>query len=246
MAIAILPQLFRAWLSCARFIKELRLRFNVGIRRRPEWVERTVLAHGRASELDDLARVEATLAASKLEVVRLSGQKVGARPTPDFKIVNGDELIAYCEVKSPGQDNQFLDQLLGAPPDVILEEVRPDPTFNRLSSHIHKAVKQFDAVNPDRSLLNILAFVNHDSAVSAVDLYETVTGHLPAADGRHYATMQRVSERRIREDKQRIDLYIWFDVATGQRRFLISPLDAERDRFVRAVFGLEQRQSNHG
>ena len=63
-------------------------------------------------------------------------------------------LAGYCEVKSP-RDDWLDEQLERAPPGMIVGGGRPDPTFNRIARNIVKAVKQFDAVNPDHSLSNV-------------------------------------------------------------------------------------------
>lgn len=85
------------------------------------------------------------------------------------------------------------------------------PVFNRISRHIEKAATQFDAVNSARLIPNILILVNHDRASHFGDLRETVTGMFHAEGGEREPTMLHISEGRIGQSKQRIDLFVWVD-----------------------------------
>jgi hypothetical protein len=123
-------------------------------------------------------------------------------------------LVAYCEVKSP-RDQWLDDQLRDAAPFQIVGGARHDPTFNRITGLVRKAVKQFDAVNPDRKLPNIVVFVNWADASHFRDLDEALTGYLRLADGSKARTMPKISEGRIRDEKRRVDAYVWFN---GHRR----------------------------
>jgi hypothetical protein len=55
--------------------------------------------------------------------------------TPDFRVFKDKQFAFFCEVKSIDLDTWF-------------GGLKNDPTFNRLTSDIHDAVKQFNAVNP--------------------------------------------------------------------------------------------------
>jgi hypothetical protein len=190
------------------------------------------------NERDDIEKVKALFADRGLEAVNYSGEDVGETTTPDLEIWLDDERVAYCEVKSPGQDTWLEDQLAEAEPGEIVGGVRDDPIFNRLSSHIHKAVKQLSAVNTDHSVPNFLVMVNHDSASGPSDLYETITGYFLSNDGTRHPTMLRVSEGRIREDKQNIDLFIWFDTSTGKPTFFPTEYHPEHSRTVKSLLDI--------
>ena len=123
----------------------------------------------------------------------------------------------FCEVKSP-RDDWLDEQLEQAPPGTIVGGGRSDPTFNRLASHILKAVKQFDAVNPDHSLPNVLVFVNHDDKSGYRDLSETLTGHIRANSGEVYVTMTYIPDGLLGDKRNRIDLYLWIDEYRDRRR----------------------------
>jgi hypothetical protein len=62
-----------------------------------------------------------------------------------------------------------------------------------LARHVAKAATQFDAVNADRAVPNILIFVNHADASSFADLHETLTGTFFAQNGEQYKTLIHIA-----------------------------------------------------
>lgn len=162
----------------------------------------------------DLELVSEYLAKRGLRAVHFTKEERRAGKTPDFRVMRGGELVAYCEVKSP-RDDWLDEQLDRAESFQLVGGARNDPTFNRIAALVHKAVGQLDAVNPDRSKPNILALVNHDRQSRFRDLEETLTGMLRLADGSKAPINLRVSEGRIRLSKFRIDAYLWFDAKVG-------------------------------
>jgi len=131
--------------------------------------------------------------------------------TPDFRLSRDGVKVALCEVKSFQRDewleNQLKDAALGEPAGGL----RPDPIFNRISNAVHTAFKQFESVNSDHRLLNFLFLVNHDTSAKPEDLDRVLTGYEDPLHGRLDPTCTQFSEGRIREDKKRIDLYVWMD-----------------------------------
>lgn len=169
------------------------------------------------SENRDLSLVAAKLEAHTLQALRFPKEQPRVGKTPDFRVMDGGDLFAYYEVKSP-RDEWLDGQIDQAEPGEIVGGLRSDPVFNRLSKMVEKAAEQFDAVNPDRSVPNILAIVNHDDASHPGDLIEMLTGMFKADNGTRHPTMRHVSEGRIREAKYRIDLYVWIDGGMGEVR----------------------------
>jgi hypothetical protein len=166
------------------------------------------------AELHDLELVAEWFAANGLYAQRFTDAEARAGKTPDFRLWRNSQHVAYCEVKSP-RDEWLDDQLKNAAPFQIVGGLREDPTFNRIAGLVRKAVKQLDAVNPERILPNIVVFVNWADASHFRDLDETLTGYLQLSDGSTTPTMLKVSEGRMRDEKRRIDAYVWFD---GNRR----------------------------
>lgn len=113
--------------------------------------------------------------------------------TPDFEVYNNGELIFYCEEKTLDKDD--------------FEGSKPAPTYNSISSHVHKATKQFRSVNAERKYPNVLAFVNFDEMNDAHDLFITLIGYALLEDG-NGLKIRRVG--RISNDLDQIDLYLWF------------------------------------
>lgn len=99
----------------------------------------------------DETRAERWLAEKGLTTERFSKQEMRRGRTPDFRIWKGDELRAFCEVKSSPEDQWLNIQIEKAAPGAIAGGSRSDPIFNRLAADIHEAVKQFDAVNVDNA-----------------------------------------------------------------------------------------------
>ena len=131
---------------------------------------------------------------------RFSKQEMRQGKTPDFRVFRDSELVAYCEAKHVQHDEMFLSGL------------RPDPIFNRLTAHIHKAAQQFAAVNPNRVYPNILVFANFDRACEFRDqLLGVLTGNFYGEGGVVEPIFEQFSNGRIREEKVTIDAYLWWD-----------------------------------
>ena len=131
--------------------------------------------------------------------------------TPDFRLSRDGEEVALCEVKSFQRDEWLEDQLKNAPPGELVGGLRPDPIFNRISNAVHTAYKQFQSVNSDHRLLNFLLLVNHDTSAKPADLDRVLTGYEDPLHGGFDPTCLQFSEGRIREEKSKIDLYVWLD-----------------------------------
>ena len=139
--------------------------------------------------------------------------QIGIGKTPDFRIFINTDLVFYCEVKN-AQKDMWLDEKIAKadPGEIIVGGIRKDPVFNRLSAHIHKAHKQFDAVNKNESLPNVLAFYNEDKQSGFLDLLAVTTGNFYAEGGEVYPIYKNFSEGRIKADIEKIHLIIWLDV----------------------------------
>jgi hypothetical protein len=166
-------------------------------------------------EQADLDLVVAYLEAHGLLAGRFSKEELSNGKTPDFRVRKGGTIVAYCEVKAPQEDHW-----LG---------VRTDPTNDRLVRFLKQATAQFNAVNPSRDELNILAYVSHKVGTRYADLHETLTGYFLAASDEKIATMRPPAE------VSEVDLYLWFDGAAARPKLLVNDLDPERMRRVCAL-----------
>jgi hypothetical protein len=159
--------------------------------------------------------------------------------TPDLKIFCDEELLGYCEVKSPR--DEWLDDLLDqAAPGQIVGGLRDDPTFNRIARNIEKAAAQLEAVNKDGSLLNVLAIVNHADANDISDLREVLEGQFRSNGGEVFPTITNISERWLGDTRFKIDLYIWID-AKRERigGMIINERDTDKVNRLGRVFGFD-------
>ncbi|HJW42623.1 MAG TPA: hypothetical protein VJ476_15515 [Rhizomicrobium sp.] len=194
----------------------------------------------RPNEDPDLAMVEELIFAPRaLALERFTREETLRGRTPDFRVRRQQELVAFCEVKSP-RDDWLDEQLDAAQPGQIVGGARNDPIFNRIARHVEKAVTQFDAVNPDCALLNILVFVNHDDASHYGDLHETITGLLLTDDGGRHPTMMHIAQGRLGQARQRIDLYAWVDAKTRRvQGYIFNDADRDRAEFASGLLGLD-------
>lgn len=142
-------------------------------------------------------------------------REMQAGPTPDRRIMRGNTVVGFCELKSP-HDPWLDDQLAKVPPGDIAGGARPDPTFNRILRQVERAAVQFDAVNAGGALPNVLAIVNHDEASGVLDAVETLTGFLHLEGGKREQTMTKGHMDRLNRVTTNIHLIAWFN-ARDQR-----------------------------
>jgi hypothetical protein len=133
----------------------------------------------------------------------------GSGSSADFKIVYKADTVAFCELKSPRDD--WLDEKINrTKTSGVVGGLRDDSTFNRIRRHSNKASKQFESLNPNRLLPNILVFVNYDKGSGFHDLRETFTGIFYAKDGSRHITMPNIASS-LERAKRNIDLCIWIN-----------------------------------
>jgi hypothetical protein len=193
-------------------------------------------------EEPDLQLVEELLFAGKnLELERFDRAETLAGRTPDFRVRHDGILVAYCEVKSP-RDDWLNDKLDEAQPGEIVGGLRNDPTFRRIARHVQKAVTQFEAVNAERLVPNILVLINHADATGFSDLREALTGMFRTADGRRIPTMRAISDEWIGEVRLKVDLYVWIDAATRRiQGYLFNESNSENVDTLCELLGLDRR-----
>ena len=150
---------------------------------------------------------------------RFSKKEMRLGKTPDFRVFKQADLVAYCEAKHVQHDDWLDEQWKEAQPLQIVGGSRPDPIFNRIGNHIHEAVQQFNAVNPEHTYPNVLVFANSDSQCSAEDLRSVLTGEFRVKGGAAEKIYEQYSDGRIRNEKFVIDMYIWWDSSKPADKF---------------------------
>ncbi len=119
----------------------------------------------------------------------------------------------------------------------VMGGARNDPAYNRLTDDIHEAVKQLDAVNQELTHPNVLAFSNNPgSDCDYGNLLGVLTGHFFADSGKPFPIYTRYSEGRIRDEKSRINLYIWIE-DDGKPYFFFPDINREHERKLCRWFG---------
>ena len=189
-------------------------------------------------EVADLDTVRRLLFAEHMIIpVRFTKAEIRAGSTPDFKMTLAGRLVGFCELKSP-RDDCLDKQLEDAPAFEIRGSVRKDPIFNRIGRQIEKAASQFDAVNPNHELPNVLVFLNHDDASYFNDLEETLTGEFRSTKGERITTVKNVSEGKLKAVRDRVDLFIWIDCKTDEiHLWLFNPTNMSHVRTLCSLFG---------
>ncbi len=185
--------------------------------------------------------VKAFLEKYQLRVERFSSAEMASGKTPDFRVFSGSDLQLYCEVKSPEEDTWLDDKLDHAIPGEIVGGLRNDPIFNRLTAHIHKARQQFDAVNPNEAVPNVLAFYNQDKYSGYLDLLAVTTGNFFSEDGSVFPIYKNYSEGRVKKDIERIHLYIWLD-QHKPHRFLFNTINSKYQGSLCSRFGIDPQR----
>jgi hypothetical protein len=136
--------------------------------------------------------------------------------TPDFRVFKGDEFVFFCEVKSIPEDPWLKNQVQKAEEGTIVGNRRNDPKFNRVSNKIHEAAAQFNSVNINRDIPNVLVFVSKDYWCKTEYLVWVLTGYFQSDNGNIHHIFKKYSRGRISKDKQLIDSYIWMNVKDDQ------------------------------
>ena len=161
----------------------------------------------------------------KLERVKKRKDEKG----PDFKIMKGRQLVAYCELKSP-RDDWILEPVQGENP-----ETRQGPFHRNLANHIETAVMQFDAVN-HHAVRNVLVFVNHALDKDRRDLRMVFEG-VPVPNDKPIPAMAK--QEQMQDAAKRIDLFFWMDAREPLWPKLVS--NAPHAKAACDLFGIESK-----
>ena len=146
-----------------------------------------------------------------LRVERFSKEELRVGKTPDYRVFRHAEFVAFCEAKHVQQDYWLDEQLREAQPSELVGGTRPDPTFNRLTAHIHKAAQQFTAVNPNHDYPNILVFANSERQCGYPDLLAVLTGNFYGETGVVEPIYEQYAKGRVMADKMSVDVFVWWD-----------------------------------
>jgi hypothetical protein len=164
-----------------------------------------------------------------------------AGKTPDFRVFRNEAFAFYCEVKSSSEDRWLHKQLESSAAGELVGGLRNDPIFNRLASDIHEAIGQFDAVNNDQKFPNVLAIVNHDDMCGFNDLLAILTGNFYANDGTADPIYRKFSHGRIKDEKEKIHLFIWLD-DHKPHQLLFNQTSSDHHASLCTVFHVTQNQ----
>jgi hypothetical protein len=144
-------------------------------------------------------------------VERFSKDEMREGKTPDYRVFRQAKFVAYCEAKRVQHDKWLDERLNEAQPLELVGGLRPDPTFNRLTAHIHKAAQQFTAVNPIHDYPNILVFANSERQCGYIDLYGVLTGNALSEGEVVEGLYAQYANGRVKYDKMIVDVFVWWN-----------------------------------
>lgn len=150
------------------------------------------------------------LAKKFLESHQLSPERFDksvAGRTPDFKVSSKSGVLFMCEIKS----------IEGAIDKGILHAT----IFNNLTKKLHKAYKQFDSVNSQHLVPNVLIWVSHDFQINWHTFTNLMRGKIQIED-RLIRNLGKFTNGRIKHEKLEIDMHIWLH-KNGDAEFLVNP-----------------------
>jgi hypothetical protein len=154
-----------------------------------------------------------------LQAERIGKKKGNRSKSPDFRVFKDDRFVFFCEVKTINKDRWLDDLMASTSPGQIVGGGRDDPRYGRIANKIHEAVQQFKSVNPEWIHPNVLIFINHDDCCGPLDLIAVTSGYFLADNGSRHKIFGKFSDGRIKEEKFKIDLYIWLD--SNKRKFYL-------------------------
>jgi hypothetical protein len=146
--------------------------------------------------------------------------------------MKGQELVACCELKSP-RDDWILEPVQGENP-----EKRQDPFYRNLANHIETAVMQFDAVNPDHAVPNVVVVVNHALDKDRRDLRIVFEG-VPGPNGKPIPVVAK--QEQMQEAAKRIDLFFWIDAREPVWPKPLFDHDAPHTKAACDLFGVDSK-----
>jgi hypothetical protein len=138
--------------------------------------------------------------------------------TPDFRVRTMASGLFFCEVVS-----------------IVHDEGAQYIPHNKLADKIHKAVRQFDAVNSARLAPNVVVWICHQVFMAPDSLLIPLMGKVPMGDGTWCTGFERYSEGRIKDEKRRVDAHIWVD-AHDKAHFLFFQ-DPQRPEHMLSLYG---------
>ena len=139
-------------------------------------------------------------------------------PTPDFALVCNEQQICVAELKDIERYPASADRGWTIPKSDEIHYPfahRIDNAVSRVADKIHQAHCQLK----DFPLPRVLILLNHDSLVDVKDLEEAFTGEQVYANtifSYVNTVSKKITEGKIKEEKGKIDLYIWIDKRTEQ------------------------------
>ncbi len=150
------------------------------------------------------------------------------KDTPDFKVSTPSGGLFMCEVKS-------IDI------DAIDKGIRHNTIYNSLTSKLHKAHKQFNSVNSNHFVPNVIVWVSHDLRINWHTFTNLMQGNIQV-EGKLIRNLGKFSNGRIKHEKLEIDMHIWLH-KNGEAEFLVNPRNLDFANKMIILFNLDLQLS---
>ena len=126
----------------------------------------------------------------------------GGIKSPDYKIFQAEEHLAYCEVKTPeNQVNQQAGMYFW------------DTGFNKLRKFIHKAVKQFHDEDSNHSKPWIVVFTSNHPQLNYSSLLHCIRGSVVLGGTLIKDFRNKRFIKSSNKDLKSVDLFIWMQIS---------------------------------
>lgn len=116
---------------------------------------------------------------------------------PDFKVETQSGFFFFCEVKS-----------------IEIETSREGLLYssinNCITTRVHKAFKQFQSVNANKFVPNVLIFISHNFQINYKSFEDLLRGKLEI-EGAEIADFSKYKYGRFKNEIKEIDLVIFFN-----------------------------------
>jgi hypothetical protein len=159
-------------------------------------------------ERDDERYVRQLLA--ELYDVQLRKVPESRGKTFDFELLSEGSRAAAVEVKRLGVVPRTLENGWVRPESGFMTRSGGDNAAARVGAAIHDAYKQLATATEPK----VLAIVNDEHSIDALDLKQALDGYLiygnEDARFKNLSGM-KIAQGRIRDEKRRIDLYVWIN-----------------------------------
>jgi hypothetical protein len=148
-----------------------------------------------------LATVEQYLEGKMMTSERVMQRMFPGKKIPDLRVKWSDGGIFYCEVKSP---------------QLVLEQktnlYKHDTTISKLRQFLHTATQQFNSVNPNHLIPNVLVWTSEHFQLNWHNFVASILGAITVEDRSIRDLTKHGAVVRTAKDWEKVDIHIWLQL----------------------------------